>query len=93
MPYDYYDANGYLSYGPTVTGWARLRGLLTGLGAAIDELFRVGATERLGELRDQLSRASAGNDADMAASLRHLREVARDADTVLIVTDGVGIGE
>lgn len=79
MPLDYYDQNGFLSPGPTLPEWRRLRDLLDG-----DEgktLVATGISERPLALADEL------RDVEDALAQR-LRAAAEKADTVLYISQG-----
>lgn len=89
MAYDWYDANGYLAPGPSIGGWRDVKPLLRGRASA--ELVETGATEALDALATEAAAALARtDDAEMIETLTALRDAARRADSVLILSDGVG---
>lgn len=78
MPYDYYDANGYLAPGPTVPQWTQLRETLTGeQGKAMAETGRTDLPRRLA---DEI-------ESDDAQALQ-LKAAAERADTFLSLASG-----
>jgi len=79
MPLDYYDQNGFLSPGPTLPEWRRLRPALDGVEGKA--LASTGISERPLALADELRRA------DDPAAVK-LRAAAEKADTVLYISQG-----
>lgn len=81
MPYDYYDANGYLAPGPTVPQWAQLREQLTGTeGQALAE---TGRTDKPLDLADEL-------DSEDTQVLK-LKAAAERASEFLLIGDGTQV--
>lgn len=83
MPYDYYDANGYLAPGPSIPQWRLLRAHLTGTeGKAMAE---TGRTDRPLALADELPSDAPAPEGPL---LVQLRRAAEQADTLLFVGSG-----
>lgn len=89
MAHDWYDANGYLAPGPSIGGWRDAKSVLR--GAASAELIETGATGQLGALVEEVEAAlTRTGDPEVVETLAALLGAARRADTVLILSDGVG---
>lgn len=90
MSYYLYDANGFVSGGPSIHGWERLRHVLRGpYGSQFAER---GFTEAPRALAAELERRRAP-DEDTQKSLENLRQAALKADDILILTSGIDVEE
>lgn len=88
MPYAYYDANGFLAYGPTIGGWSRLRALLTGDEGR--EFVATGVSENPQALAVEVE-AIVPPDPPLEDSIAVLVRAANKADGVLVLSSGVGV--
>jgi hypothetical protein len=79
VPLDYYDQNGFLSPGPTLPEWRRLRASLDGTEGKA--LVSTGISERPLALADEVRDSN-----DPVA--QKLRSAAESADTVLFISQG-----
>jgi hypothetical protein len=79
MPYDYYDANGFLALGPTVPQWEAMRPQLT--GAQGTRLAETGTTALPLALADEIPD-------DAPPLLAKLKAAAERADTTLSIASG-----
>lgn len=89
MAYTYHDANGYLDLGPSINGLREIKNLRAtakGEFPGIDQLLKFGYTNLLVELADDCKRLSKGtSDKDIQFSLRHLANLCRKADEIIIL--------
>ena len=91
MGYYFYDVDGYLADGPSTQGLEELKEAIS--GPAIDELFELGATERLADLELELEiemAVSVQDPPSVQSDIQALHNTAVRASGVLILTDGVG---
>ena len=87
MSYYAYDANGYVGDLASVSGWHKFAAWAREQGGQLARLADSGKATELDELADQAARARAGDASD--DSIRaNVAALARQADGVLIVSDG-----
>ena len=97
MPYDYYDANGFVAPGPTIAMWSRIRSVITGPDA--EEFVSTGVTDNpdaLARYVEDTATANIGRSAEepdlaLDAALRALARAAEKAEGILVITQGVAI--
>ncbi|MGA2917946.1 hypothetical protein [Methanoregula sp.] len=92
MTYYIYDVNGYVGDLASSRGLYGLKEALQGRGGALEELFENGCIEDINGVIAELKGAKNKNT-DVAKTICNLRALVKRCDSIIIITDGVGLDD